>query len=515
MKTEFSPGLALALRLACRLAAKEGVEEIGPSHLLRALLADDEGHGAGLLRRMGMDLERWKDRAGADAFEATADASLPLAGSTKLILNRAGQERSLQSQDSTTTSDQALCALLRLSESLRDELTGFGFDYRRLLSEVEPDHPHLPLDQPLQLDEDDDVAHAKRILDAAANRAREALRVLEDYCRFVLDDRMLTEELKGMRHGLAQALRPLPWSQLLESRDTQRDVGTQVTGSLESRRESLAVVMTANAKRLQEALRSLEEFGKVFDGGIGSAVEALRYRAYVMEQTIAKRARGAGRLADALLYVLVTESLCKHSLIGTVREAIEGGADVIQLREKNLSDRELLAKARDVGRLCRDHGKLFIVNDRPDIAMLAEADGVHLGQDDLPLREARRIMGNKIIGISSHDLPQLREAALDGADYVGIGPTFPSKTKDFQDFAGLAFVEAACRETSLPAFVLGGVSLDRLDEVIASGGRRIAVSHAICAADDPRRAAAELRKKLLSITGPYPEAAHSHRSKNG
>jgi thiamine-phosphate pyrophosphorylase len=497
MKTEFSPGLAFALRLACRLAAKEGDSEIGPKHLLRALLADDEGHGAGLLRRMGMDLDRWKEVAGEGAFEATGDASLPLSGATKLILNHARQERSLQSEDSTTASDQALFALLRLTSSLRDELTEFGFDYRRLMSELEPNHPDLPLDQPLQLYEDDDVAHAKRIIDAAANRAREALRVLEDYCRFVLDDRMLTEELKQMRHRLVQALKPLPWSQLLESRHTQGDVGTTLTAPLEGERESLAAVVTANAKRLQEALRSLEEFGKVFDSGVGSAVEAIRYRSYVLEQVIAKRSRGPGRLSEALLYVLVTESMCKHSLLGTVREVIEGGADVIQLREKSLSDRELLPKAREVGRMCRDHGKLFIVNDRPDIAVLADADGVHLGQDDLPIRVARQLVGSRILGVSSHDLEQLREAALEGADYVGVGPTFPSKTKEFDQFAGLAFVEAACRETSVPAFVLGGVSLERLDSVIAAGGRRIAVSHAVCAADDPRRVAADLRKKLV------------------
>jgi len=498
MKTEFSPGLAFALRLACRLAAKEGAAEIAPAHLLRALLADDEGQGAELVRKMGMDLEQWK--VGAGDFEAEEDAALPLAGATRLILNRATQERSFHSQDSTTASDQVLFALLRLSESLRDELARFGFDYRRMLAETNPEHPDLPLDQPLQLREEGDIARTRRIIDASANRAREALRVLEDYVRFALDDRMLTEELKQMRHGLVQALQPLPWVDLLESRDTPHDVGTDLTAALEAQRESPAAVVTANAKRLQESLRSLEEFGKVFDPMVGAAIEALRYRSYTLEKILAKRLRGQGRLADALLYVLVTESLCKHSLLGTVREAIEGGADVIQLREKDLTDRQLLAKARDVGALCRDHGRIFIVNDRPDIAILADADGVHLGQDDLPLRETRQLLGQKIVGVSAHDLEQLRAAAQEGADYVGIGPTFPSQTKSFAAFPGLAFVEAAARETSLPAFVLGGVNLERLDQILHAGGLRIAVSHAICAADDPRRMAALFRKKLVEAT---------------
>ena len=131
------------------------------------------------------------------------------------------------------------------------------------------------------------------------------------------------------------------------------------------------------------------------------------------------------------------------------------------------------------------------------IAAEVPVEGVHLGQDDLPVKEARRILGTEaIIGVSTHTVEQLREAVLDGADYVGVGPTFASTTKDFPKLAGLDFVRQAAAETSLPAFVLGGVNASTVDAVVAAGGQRVAVSEAICAAEEPRQAAAALRKAL-------------------
>jgi thiamine-phosphate pyrophosphorylase len=140
---------------------------------------------------------------------------------------------------------------------------------------------------------------------------------------------------------------------------------------------------------------------------------------------------------------------------------------------------------------------LFIVNDRPDVARLAEADGVHLGQDDMSVREARRIVGpDALIGVSTHTVDQVRRAVLEGASYIGVGPTFLSATKQFDELAGLDFVRAVTAETTLPAFVLGGVTAENVARVISAGGRRIAVSAAIGKADDPRAAAAVLRRAL-------------------
>ena len=169
---------------------------------------------------------------------------------------------------------------------------------------------------------------------------------------------------------------------------------------------------------------------------------------------------------------------------------------VFQLREKSLPDRELLERARNVRRWTRQAGALFIVNDRPDIARLAEADGVHLGQDDLPVEAARRILGpDALIGVSTHSLEQVRRAVLDGADYLGVGPTFPSRTKAFDHFPGLDFVRSAAAETSLPAFALGGINLANVGQAVAAGATRVAVGAAVAPADDPAAVAGRLRRR--------------------
>src|SRR5207302_8014701 len=147
---------------------------------------------------------------------------------------------------------------------------------------------------------------------------------------------------------------------------------------------------------------------------------------------------------------------------------------------KNRDDRSLLAMARDVSKMVRSTGALFIVNDRPDIALLAQADGVHLGQDDVPVQEARRILGpDAIIGVSTHNMDQVCAALLEGASYLGVGPTFPSNTKGFDKFPDLDFVKKVAAATTLPAFALGGVTPANLAEVLAAGGTRVAASHAI------------------------------------
>ena len=195
--------------------------------------------------------------------------------------------------------------------------------------------------------------------------------------------------------------------------------------------------------------------------------------------------------------MLLTRAQCVASLDWTIREAARGGADVFQLREKTLPDRELLALAREVRRWTREAGALFVLNDRPDIARLCEADGVHLGQDDMTVKDARRSTGPEmLIGVSTHSIEQLRAAILDGADYVGIGPTFPSRTKAFDHFPGLDFVQAATAETSLPAFAPAGIGPDNIGQVVAAGSRRVAVSSAICAAEDPEQAARLLKTAL-------------------
>jgi thiamine-phosphate pyrophosphorylase len=317
--------------------------------------------------------------------------------------------------------------------------------------------------------------------------------VLDDYCRFVRDDRILTEEVKTLRHELAEAATELPAGVLLAARDTVGDVGTGITTAREYVRQSPADVAAVNLKRLQEALRSVEEFGKVFGSRFARRAEAVRYRAYTLERALQLGGAARARLADARLYVLLTASQCAAALDWTIAEAAAGGAGVFQLREKNLADRELLARARDVRRWTRQAGTLLIINDRPDIARLCEADGVHLGQEDLPVAAARHLLGpDALIGVSTHTLEQVHRAVLDGADYLGVGPVFPSRTKEFAHFPGPEFVRQAADATSLPMFALGGIDATTIGRTVEAGARRVAVGAAVACADDPQAAARQL-----------------------
>lgn len=336
-----------------------------------------------------------------------------------------------------------------------------------------------------------------RLIDAAANRAMEGLRVAEDYVRFALDDRHLTGELKGLRHELAAALAGLPTDQRLAARETLADVGTTLTAPPERSRLDLQEVLTANFSRLQQALRSLEEFAKVLDPEASGRLRQLRYRTYTLQRAVELTRVSQDRLAQVRLCVLLDGRASLSEFIGLARSLASAGVGMIQFRDKQLDDRRMLERACALGEITRAAGALFIVNDRPDLAALAGADGVHLGQEDLPVKAARTIVGpGALIGVSAHSIQQARQAVLDGANYLGVGPTFPSQTKQFDDFPGLDLLRAVAAEITLPAFAIGGIGLENLPEVLGTGIRRIAVSGAVLNAEEPATAARGLAARL-------------------
>ncbi len=192
--------------------------------------------------------------------------------------------------------------------------------------------------------------------------------------------------------------------------------------------------------RLQESLRTLEEFGKLLDAGMAAGIEQLRYRAYTLQRAVDFTRAGLERLAAARLYVLLDGGPSTAELERLAQSgSIAAGADVLQLRDKRLDDRRLVERARLLREMTAGTAALLIVNDRPDVARLARADGVHLGQGDLSVKDARAIVGPEaLVGVSTHSIEQARQAVLDGANYLGVGPTFPSGTKQFADFPGVA-----------------------------------------------------------------------------
>jgi len=322
--------------------------------------------------------------------------------------------------------------------------------------------------------------------------------VAEDYARFALDSSRLAEALKGLRHQLRQRLDAfgLPPEALLAARDTAGDVGTGLATAPEMHRASAAEVAKAALKRLEEALRCIEEYGKTLNADAARGIQAIRYAAYELELQLFKLPRG--RLAQARLYVLVGPIEGRElDLLAASRAALQGGADILQLRHKHAPTTQVLALARELRDATREHDALFIINDRPDIALLADADGVHLGAHDLPIRAARRLLGPwKLIGGTANTPELAAQAEAEGADYLGCGAVFPSPTKPDREVIGPARYAEVARAVRIPVFAIGGITTDNLPDLLAAGCRRIALSAGLLASSDVRTTARALKDKL-------------------
>ena len=334
-----------------------------------------------------------------------------------------------------------------------------------------------------------------RILDANANRAREAMRVMEEAARFILDHDALTRDIKALRHDLAAALVGLP---LDANRDTPGDVGTAVSTTSEMHRESAAHVAQAAGKRLSEALRAIEEYAKTLYTPVGTpsvaaCIEQLRYRGYDIEQRLNTAMIGSSARQHRLC-VLITQSLCKKRRWSDVLSAcVDNGADCIQLREKELDAGPLLELAALTVAICRPAGVTVIVNDRPDVALAAGADGVHLGQSDLPCIEVRKLVGRQLlVGVSTSKLAEAQQAMADGADYCGVGPMFPTSTKHKDVIVGADYLREFIAWGKLPHLAIGGITPENLPALVDAGVRGIAVSSAVCASENPGEAVRNL-----------------------
>lgn len=331
-----------------------------------------------------------------------------------------------------------------------------------------------------------------RILDANANRAREAFRVMEDAARFLLDDRSLTERLKALRHEVAGVVGTLPTKILDAQRSVRSDAGRDLSTPTELVREDAEAVVRAAAARGSEALRSLEEWSKTLRPETALRFEQLRYRAYETASALVSRLRRPSPQWRVCL--LLSESACRRPWQQVLDAAIEGGVDCIQVREKALPDGQLLDRVRVVLDRARPRGVSVVVNDRVDLALAAGADGVHLGQGDLPCDEARDLAGERLlIGVSTHDEQELSAAIGAGCDLVGVGSIFPSTTKPGLESAGLRLVEGLLADhPGLPHLAIGGIGAPEARRLSELGCKGVAVSAAICGAEDPLAASREI-----------------------
>ncbi len=207
------------------------------------------------------------------------------------------------------------------------------------------------------------------------------------------------------------------------------------------------------------------------------------------------------RLARARLYLIATTAVARRPLVEAVALAIQGGVDVVQLREKTMAALPLLLLTEELQELCAARGVLFVVNDEVGLAVVRGTDGVHLGQEDMPVADARAELGPApLIGVSTHSAAELDRAIADGADYVGVGSAFATATKgrDVPVLGGAAVAALAARAEAagVPAFAIGGITRGNVRELAAVGARRVAVCAGILAAADPRPASQAIRRAL-------------------
>ena len=318
-----------------------------------------------------------------------------------------------------------------------------------------------------------------RILDANLDRAREGLRIIEDWCRFGLNHGELTEKLKHLRQSLGY------WhtDDLRVARDTPTDPGTTITHPKEAIRTNVTQVLQANFCRVQEALRSLEEFGKIHRPQMAAACKQMRYQVYTLESRVFGYQRQQ-QLLQAQLYLVTSPT---EDLLVIVEAALKGGLQIVQYREKEAEDCDRITIARQLKELCQRHGALFLVNDRVDLALAVDADGVHLGQKDLPIAVARDLLGDhRIIGRSTTNPDEMASALAEGADYIGVGPVYATPTKPGKLAAGLNYVSCAAANSPVPFFAIGGIDEQNLREVMAAGANRVAVVRAIMHAESPK-----------------------------
>ena len=215
-----------------------------------------------------------------------------------------------------------------------------------------------------------------------------------------------------------------------------------------------------------------------------------------------------GRLLSVRLYVIISSRLCRKPVLETLRDVISGGADAVQLREKDMSDDEFYSLAVECRKITARSSTLFIVNDRAEIARDVAADGLHVGQSDMPVSVARSVIGrNKILGVSTHNVRQALAAQQEGADYIGAGPLFPTATKACEPPVGLAFLGQIQRDITIPFVAIGGITLENLNETLSAGGGRVAVCSAIISGDNVIQTTQLFRARLdaLSPVGRIPK----------
>ena len=311
-----------------------------------------------------------------------------------------------------------------------------------------------------------------QIVDANLDRAREGLRVLEDWARFALGRKDLVKIFKNFRQILGKNhLRVYK-----ESRNFVNDICTGLSHPEQFKRNNASSIISSNAARVQEALRVIEEFSRDHNQNLCKISSEIRYEIYNLEIELLETQ------SNYLLRKILNENdlylitLDVENLFEKINNILEGGVKIIQLRFKQGKDSDNLKFAIKVRELCNKFDAILLINDRVDIALACKADGVHLGQDDMDIKSARNILGfSKIIGISANNALDIEKAIQDGCDYLGIGPVFATSTKKDKVPLGIDTLKSLSKDISIPWFAIGGIKQENISLLKENNIRKVAI----------------------------------------
>tara|TARA_B100000886_G_scaffold305418_1_gene237143 strand:- start:712 stop:1767 length:1056 start_codon:yes stop_codon:yes gene_type:complete len=332
-----------------------------------------------------------------------------------------------------------------------------------------------------------------QIIDANLDRAREGLRVLEDWARFGLGGNDFVVKIKNYRQILGKNHLEV----YKQSRNYIEDQFKGLTHQEQNDRKTPEQIICSNAGRVQEALRVIEEFSRLNNHKLSKIASEIRYEIYSLEIDLLSLSNRKGSeeiLKENDLYVITDQ---KENLLEIVEDILFSGVKIIQHRFKKGNDKDNLEEAIQIKNLCKKYNSLFIINDRVDIALASEADGIHLGQNDLDLKTARKLLGySKIIGISASNKLDISTALKDGCNYIGIGPIFETETKKDKKPLGIEKIKTLTKDLTIPWFAIGGVTKNNISYLKSNGLKKVALVSQLMNSKDPREDAIMILKEL-------------------
>jgi len=322
---------------------------------------------------------------------------------------------------------------------------------------------------------------------------------MEEIARMVLDDVESTAKLKALRHNLIEVDFGT-YHKLIQSRNSVNDIGASLEVAGDEKTRDLKSVLIANARRVQQGLRVLEEFSRMPEISMSSNIFSdARFEVYKLEQDlIGKLGRQEKkRILNGLYVILDMELLKGKDYLEITRKIIRGGCRIIQLRDKFNNKRIIYSEASELRDLCKSYNVVFVVNDHVDIAIAVQADGVHVGQKDLPVSVVRELVPlNMIVGCSVTSIDLALKAVHEGADYLGVGSIFNTATKSDAEVIGLEGLSNIKQVSTVPVFAIGGINHDNVRNVMSTGVDGIAVITAVLLAEDPENATREFIKLM-------------------